>query len=60
MIPRVYCAVSDAAELRGVSERRIRKLCEQGRIEGAYKCSGVWLIPMPVIVLPRPRVASPS
>lgn len=28
-----------------VSVRRIQVLCEQGRIAGAEKLSGVWLIP---------------
>ena len=36
-----------AAKWTGISERRIRELCEQGRIEGAYQFArnSKWLIP---------------
>ena len=38
-------SVSDAAEKFNISKRRVQLLCEQGRIEGADRMSGVWLIP---------------
>ena len=38
-------SVKDAAERFNISERRVQKLCEEGRIEGAQMISGVWLIP---------------
>ena len=41
----MYISVSDAAEKFNISKRRVQVLCEQGRIEGANKVSGVWLIP---------------
>lgn len=41
----MYISVSDAAEKFNISKRRVQLLCEQGRIEGANKISGVWLIP---------------
>lgn len=41
----MYISVSDAAEKFHISKRRVQLLCEQGRIEGASKMSGVWLIP---------------
>jgi hypothetical protein len=28
-----------------ISERRIRQLCADGKIEGAYKNGSIWLIP---------------
>ena len=41
----MYISVSDAAEKFNISKRRVQILCEQGRIEGANRMSGVWLIP---------------
>ena len=41
----MYISVSDAAEKFNISKRRVQLLCEQGRIEGANRMSGVWLIP---------------
>ena len=35
-----------AASLKwGISERRIQKLCEEGRISGVVRFSKVWAIP---------------
>lgn len=34
-----------ASELWGISARRITALCEQGRIHGAIKESGIWILP---------------
>ncbi len=41
----MYISVSTAAEKFNISKRRVQLLCEQGRIEGANRMSGVWLIP---------------
>lgn len=41
----MYISVSDAAEKFNISKRRVQLLCEQGRIEGANRMSGIWLIP---------------
>lgn len=41
----MYMSVSEAAEKFGISKRRVQLLCKQGRIEGANRVSGVWLIP---------------
>ena len=40
-----YISTKDAANKFGLSERRVQKLCEDGRIKGAQMISGVWLIP---------------
>lgn len=40
-----YITVAEAAEKWGVSERRIQKLCEEKRIDGAVKFSRIWVIP---------------
>lgn len=41
----MYISVSEAAKKFNISKRRVQILCEQGRIEGANRMSGVWLIP---------------
>lgn len=40
-----YITVKEAAKKFGINERRVRLLCEQGRIEGAYKEGKIYLIP---------------
>ncbi len=38
-------SVKETAERFNISERRVQKLCESGRIDGARMISNVWLIP---------------
>jgi len=40
-----FITTKQAAELWGISQRRVSILCEQGRIEGVKKVGIVWLIP---------------
>ncbi|MCR4677068.1 MAG: helix-turn-helix domain-containing protein [Sphaerochaetaceae bacterium] len=41
-----YISVKEASERWGISERRVRALCESGRIEGVTRCGAwVWSIP---------------
>lgn len=40
-----YISVKEASQKFEISERRIQKLCENQRIEGSMRVSGVWLIP---------------
>lgn len=41
-----YISVKEASERWGISERRVRALCESGRIEGVTRCGDwVWSIP---------------
>ena len=40
-----YISIREAAERWGVSERRVNQFCAEGRIEGARKLGGVWVIP---------------
>ena len=47
--------VREAAIRLGVSERRVRKLARDGRVRGATKAGGDWLIPTPVEVVPGKR-----
>jgi predicted site-specific integrase-resolvase len=34
-----------ASEKWGISTRRVTRLCEEGRIKGAAKIAGAWLMP---------------
>ena len=40
-----FISVKEAAAKFGLSERRVQKLCELNRIDGAERISGVWIIP---------------
>ena len=40
-----YITVVEASEKWGISERRIQKLCEENRIDGAVKFGRSWAIP---------------
>ena len=40
-----YISTKEASEKWGISERRIQKLCEENRIDGAIRFSRVWAIP---------------
>ncbi|NBJ93562.1 helix-turn-helix domain-containing protein [Parablautia muri] len=40
-----YISAPEAAKKWGISERRVQKLCEDGRIPGVAKFSRMWLIP---------------
>ena len=51
----VNVTVKEAAVRLGVSERRVRKLANDGRIRGAIKAGAEWLIPTPVEVIPGKR-----
>ena len=41
-----YLSISQTAEKWGISQRRIRTLCIDERIPGAYKVGAYWLIPV--------------
>lgn len=40
-----YISTKEAAQKWGISERRMQKLCEEGRIPGAVRFVRVWAIP---------------
>ena len=37
--------IKRAAQIWSLSERRVNELCKTGRLEGAYKENGRWVIP---------------
>ena len=39
-----FITLKEAAEKWGISERRIRILCTEGRVEGATKMGPMWVI----------------
>ncbi|WP_019125315.1 Fic family protein [Peptoniphilus grossensis] len=41
----MYIGVKEIAKLWNISERRVRFLCSEGRIDGAYKEGNIWKIP---------------
>ena len=47
-----FLSTEEAAANHGVSARRLRTLLQQGRVVGARKIGGVWIIPDPLEVLP--------
>jgi len=40
-----YSSISQIAEKWGIKQRRIRTLCQEGRIPGAFKMGAYWSIP---------------
>jgi hypothetical protein len=38
--------VNGAAEKWGITPRRVQILCDKGRVRGAVKLGGTWIIPM--------------
>ena len=40
-----FLTTKQASELWKISRRRIAKLCDEKRIDGAVKMGGVWLLP---------------
>lgn len=40
-----YLTANEMAEKWEISSRRVRILCNEGRVEGAVQKAGIWLIP---------------
>ena len=53
-----YLSISQTAEKWGISERRIRILCTEGRVKGATKMGPMWVIPADSIKPEDKRVKS--
>ena len=50
-----YISCPEIAKKWGISERRVQKLCEDGRIPGVKKFSRIWLIPHDACKPQNPR-----
>lgn len=53
-----YITLKEAAAKWGISERRIRNLCTENRIEGASKMGPIWVIPADAIKPEDKRIKS--
>lgn len=40
-----YITVREASEKWSISERRVQRLCQENRIEGACRFGRVWMVP---------------
>ena len=43
-----YITVKEASELWKISERMVRKYCDQGKIEGVIHVGNIWVIPLDI------------
>ena len=50
-------SISEAAERLDVTTGRLRQLCLQDRIHGAFKLAGVWAIPAPIRIYASERAS---
>ena len=50
-----YMTAQDAAELWGISARRVQRLCKENRIEGILNINRAWLIPKGAVKLADAR-----
>ena len=48
-------SATQAALALHLDRSRIKVLCVQGRIKGAYKVGANWVIPQPIVRLPPPK-----
>lgn len=53
-------SVTEAARRLGVSKAWVVRLCQQGRIPGAQKIGGVWVIPVGAKIKPAVPRKSPG
>lgn len=60
MSEKPFATCTEAAQELGLSARRIRALCEQGRVHGAIKVGRDWLIPRPIRIEPARKGPKPS
>lgn len=44
-MPSSYISVSQASNKWGITERRIQVLCNEGRIDSAFRVGKIWMIP---------------
>ena len=53
-----YLSISQTAEKWGIKQRRIRALCQEGRIVGAFKMGAYWSIPEDAVKPEDKRIRS--
>ncbi len=52
--PRLVSAL-EAASIMSLSKIRVKQLCQENRLEGAFKVGNQWIIPVPIVRLPPVR-----
>ncbi|MDE1828532.1 MAG: helix-turn-helix domain-containing protein [Candidatus Micrarchaeota archaeon] len=58
-MPSGYLSVTQAAKILDLDRSRVKLLCSQGRIQGAFKVGNAWIIPDPPVIKP-PKQKSPG
>ncbi|WP_288961876.1 DNA-binding protein [uncultured Peptoniphilus sp.] len=56
----MYLGIKEIAKLWNISERRVRVLCQEGRVEGAFKEGNIWKIPENAIKPSDKRINNPE
>ena len=56
----MYLGVKEIARLWNITERRVRVLCQEGRVEGAFKEGNIWKIPENAIKPSDKRINNPE
>ncbi len=52
--------VKEAASKWNISERRVQKLCSDGRVKGAYKFGASWMIPKTAVLPTNKNSETPN
>ncbi len=47
--------ITEAAARLGIDASALRRRCEQGRLPGARRSGGTWLVEWPLVNPPKPR-----
>jgi hypothetical protein len=55
-----FNTVEDVAKAENVTRQRILRLCNAGRVTGAEKIGGRWVIPNGYSILPKTRGGGPK
>lgn len=56
----MYLGIKEIAKLWNISERRVRVLCQEGRVEGVFKEGNIWKIPENAIKPSDKRINNPE
>ena len=59
-IEKDYVDAPEAAKMLHISNARIRRLCLDGRFEGAFKAGSSWLIPRKAVENHKPLPPGPK
>ena len=60
ILKRDYVNAIEAAEMINVNDSRIRQLCIEGKLNGAFKIGDTWLIPRESVTNYKPGKRGPK